>query len=241
MASSDIITGQFVCIEQTPASVGERILGSIIDYTVLILYDIGALLLMEYLSAQLKGITDFIYLAVALLPVMFYSFICELLFNGQSLGKRILGTRVVMADGSSPSAGALLLRWMLIPVDVYLSCLGLLFIICTRKNQRIGDLAAGTMVIKKPDMSRMRLSLSEFGYARRDYHPAYPEAQNLSYGQAEVIRKALEHDTPRNAQHINALAAKVAKHLGVTPKGGGNTDFLRTILHDYQFYALELV
>lgn len=241
MAKPDIITGQFVCIEQTPASVGERIVARLIDYTALTVYCISVGLLIGRMSGAMNELTTLSIVFMVYLPATFYSVICEMLFGGRSLGKYVMGTRVVMADGSMPGVGASLLRWMLIPIDIYFSCLGLLFILCGKKRQRLGDLAAGTMVIRQPDMGKMHLSLREFNYARHSYRPIYPEAQNLSFGQAEVIKKTLDNVYRQGYKHADLLTEKISKTLGITPKESNNVEFLRTLLHDYQFYALELV
>ena len=53
MAESTIITGQFVRISQTPASIGERMLALIIDYFFLFIYVIGLVLLCLILGFTL--------------------------------------------------------------------------------------------------------------------------------------------------------------------------------------------
>jgi uncharacterized RDD family membrane protein YckC len=241
MASSDIITGQFVRISQTPASVGERIVARIIDIVLLVVYLISTATVLVYSQLLNDDITRYLSLLVIYLPAAFYSFLCEMFNHGQSLGKYIMKIRVVQVDGSSPSMGSLLLRWVLILIDIYFNCIGLVFIICTKKHQRLGDLAAGTMVIEIADYRKMHISLDEFYYARRDYKPVYSEAQQLSVGQIDVIKKALYGTQYYNIPQIDALSAKVKKFLGIQPKSTDNVKFLTTILHDYQYYAMELI
>lgn len=146
MAASDIITGQFVRISQTPASIGDRIIARIIDMIVIVLYMLSVSFMLfggtSILSFLSNEITIVIFFA-AYLPAIFYSFLCETFNNGQTLGKRIMKTRVVKADGSTPGMGDFLMRWMLLLVDLHISCIGLIAIICTKRNQRFGDLAAG--------------------------------------------------------------------------------------------------
>ena len=52
MAESTIITGQFVRISQTPASLGERMLALLIDYTFLFIYVVGLSLTLAYLNVH---------------------------------------------------------------------------------------------------------------------------------------------------------------------------------------------
>ena len=242
MATTDIITGRYVSITQTPAGLADRIIGRIIDMVAIVVYLISmTYLILEYISSSLSDVMLFLMLALAVLPVVFYSFLCETFFHGQSLGKRIMKMRVVKADGSTPGVGDFLLRWMLLMIDLHFSCIGILPIICTRRNQRFGDLAAGTIVIKLQEYKKLHVSLDEFGYARRDYRPVYPEAARLSLGQADVISKTLYGSANFNAEQAARLSAKIQTMLGIKPSDGNDVRFLETLLHDYHYYALEMI
>lgn len=246
MATSDIITGQFVRLEQTPASIGDRIIARIIDGTAIGVYTIAMIFLFIYMPPYSIGFNSWgiaAYYIIALLPVFAYTFLCEWLFKGQTLGKYIMKTRVVMADGSRPTVGALLIRWLLEAVDIYFSFVGIIPIIITRRHQRLGDLAAGTMVVREPDAKEMHIPLTEFAYARADYVPTYPNAGKLSLAQADVIADILEqadksHQIDRNK--ITKLSAKVEKVLSLPPQEKP-LSFLRTVLNDYRYYAAQII
>lgn len=244
MAASDIITGQFVRISQTPASIGDRIMARIIDMIVIVLYVLSASFMIFNMPSSLSGLGDKTAIVItfaAYLPAIFYSFLCETFNNGQTFGKRIMKTRVVKAGGSTPGIGDFLMRWMLLLADLHISCIGLIAIICTKKNQRFGDLAAGTLVIKQKEYKKMHISLDEFSYARKDYCPVYPEAARLSSGQIEIIRKALQGSDPHNAQQAARLSKKIQDMLGIKPDDNDDRKFLTTLMHDYQYYVLELI
>jgi hypothetical protein len=161
--------------------------------------------------------------------------------NGQTLGKYVMKLRVVKVDGSSPSIGAYFMRWMTLFIDIYMSCIGIVFILCTGKRQRIGDLAAGTMVIRINNYQQLHVSLDEFRYARQDYQPVYAEAKQLSFGQAEVIRKTLEGNSQHRPEQIGLLSTKTRQFLNIQPKEQSAEQFLTTLLHDYQYFALQLI
>ena len=149
MAESTIITGQFVRISQTPASIGERLLALVIDYSLIViyLYSVTTLIVKLHLSS---GVGTVFFLCLVYLPVLLYSFLCEMFNHGQSFGKRLMNIRVVKSDGSTPSISAYLLRWLLFIIDgPGTGGLGLLVVLLTKNSQRLGDLAAGTMVIKE--------------------------------------------------------------------------------------------
>jgi uncharacterized RDD family membrane protein YckC len=67
---------------------------------------------------------------------------------GKTLGKWVLGLRVVRLDGGTPDPVALLIRNFLRLVDIGLMCVPLVFIAFSPLRQRIGDVAAGTIVIR---------------------------------------------------------------------------------------------
>lgn len=133
------------------------------------------------------------------------------------------------------------MRWLLSTIDVGCGGIGMLFILLTKNSQRLGDLAAGTMVIKLTDIRKIHISLDEFYYAKKDYHPVYEEAKNLSQAQVAVIEKALYSSNGNHENQIETLADKVAKFLKVQPKENSKEKFLATVLHDYNYYLMELV
>ena len=243
MKTSDIVTSQYVSITQTPAGVGERVLARLIDMVILFIYLVTLFRLAPWtwVSDIYDGVVSFILAVLLMVPMMFYSLLCEYFMDGQTLGKRIMRTRVVMVDGAAPTLGAILLRWVFMIIDIYFSCVGIIFIICTRRNQRLGDLAAGTMVIRAPRKDQMHLSLDEFYYASPDYTPVYPEVQRLSLGQADVISRMLNDRTVYSDEQVHRLVLKIEQLLDIRHHESSDTDFLQTLLHDYQYYALQVI
>ena len=241
MAVSDIITGQFVRISQTSAGVGDRIAERVIDMIVIVVYLVSVSFIFGRWISGLGDTFTVVAWLIVVLPAVFYSFLLETFNHGQTLGKMAMKTRVVKADGSTPGVGDYLLRWLLLLVDLHFSCIGLLFIICTRNNRRLGDMAAGTLVIKLSGYKRLHISLDEFDYARRNYRPVYPEAARLSLRQADVISKTLYGSERYNSDQAARLSAKIQGYLSITRRERDDAAFLTTLLHDYQYYALELV
>lgn len=238
---ADITTGNFVCIEQIPASVGDRIVARIIDFVVIGFYAYTATVFLQNTSHFDSDMAQFAFVLIIYLPVLAYSFLAEWLFGGQTLGKYVMRTRVVMADGSSPTMGALLLRYVCEIVDIWTGCLGLVFIIATRRHQRLGDLAAGTMVIRKEDMSRMHISLSEFDYARRGFKPTYDDATRLSPRQADIVRRAVAPEAKTSQERLAGLAENVKRvlQLPADTNCGDDLKFLRTVLNDYMYMTAK--
>lgn len=239
MAESTIITGQFVRISQTPASIGERFLALVIDYFLITLYIYSTVALLMGFRLS-SGFQSFFLLCIIYLPILGYSFLCETFNHGQSFGKKLMNIRVVKVDGSTPSVSSYLLRWLLFIIDGPLtSGLGLFVVLLTKNNQRLGDLAAGTMVIKEKNYRKIHVSLDEFDYLTKNYHPVYPQSADLSLEQVNVITRTLESGTKDRTRRVAALAKKVQSLLSITPRDGNQEKFLQTVLRDYQYYALE--
>ncbi|WP_071147149.1 RDD family protein [Bacteroides ihuae] len=239
MSESNILTGQFVRIDQAPASAGERILARSIDIILLIIYILATVTFLDSVKGSISN-TNTLLLFVLYLPVLCYSLLCEVFNQGQSAGKCILGIRVVKVDGTTPTVSSYLLRWLLFLIDAPLTGgLGLLVILLTKNKQRIGDLAAGTMVIKEQNYKKIQVSLDEFNYLREDYHPTYLQAADLSLEQINVIAKALDSKNRNKESHIALLASKLRSMLSINTTIKNDEHFLQTIMRDYQYYAME--
>ncbi|MDR0845560.1 MAG: RDD family protein [Tannerella sp.] len=241
MADSTIITNQYVQIDQTPASVGDRILGRLIDYILIVIYCVAISVIMG-LYAKYAPYSDFTVVYIFfLLPAMFYSLIWEIFNQGQTPGKRLLGIRVVMKDGTTPGMGAYLLRWLFLLVDVFVSYgLGTLAILLSKNNQRFGDMAAGTLVIKEKDFHKINVTLDEFKHLGTDYYPLFPQAENLSLEQVNLINQTLFRYDNERPRRIRELAEQVRTFLKINP-AVNDEHFLQTITRDFQYYALEEV
>ena len=235
MAESSIITGQYVRIQPTVASVGDRIFAQLIDWGVLLAYI--ALLTWFVVETNISG---WVVATLYLFPLLFYTLICEVLNQGQTLGKMVLNIRVVKMDGSMPTLGAYLMRWMLWLIDgPATSFVGLVAMILNRNNQRLGDMAAGTVVIKKQKYKKIQISLDEYDYLSKNYTPRYPQASDLSLEQIEIITRAIGTQRDGFDLRLNQLAKKVQQKFNIERKEANDLAFLQRVVRDYQYYALE--
>jgi uncharacterized RDD family membrane protein YckC len=97
-----------------------------------------------------EALTTIAYFAVTSL----YGILTEWLWRGQTVGKRVLGLRVVDLHGGRLDPSQVVVRNLLRPVDAlpafYL--LGAVVSLCSSRMQRLGDLAAGTVVVRRQDL-----------------------------------------------------------------------------------------
>ena len=129
------------------AAVLDFLLASLIAFTAnVILSEAGAF--GEASFAVVAGLT----LIVALVLIWAYFILLEWLWNGQTIGKRVYRLRVINEDGSPAQFTAVLIRNLLRLVDFLpaLYGVGVLAIVLSSKSQRLGDLAAGTYVVRAP-------------------------------------------------------------------------------------------
>lgn len=229
-----IQTSQNVELEYEPASIGDRILATILDRLVYI----GWVLLWILIYSLLKLSGDmsvFIVILTIALPVMLYPILTEYFLNGQTLGKRAMNIRVVLLNGNQPTLGAYILRWLLILVDTELltPLVAIITIAANGKGQRVGDIAAGTTVIK----TTKRVTLNQVTYQAlpEDYQVTYSEASQLNDRDIETIRQVLRN---RNDELIERTSEKVSGVLGITNVADPRT-FLLTIINDYAHLAAK--
>lgn len=228
-----IQTTQNVTIEHDKAGVGNRVLAFMVDIAIIILYSLA----VGY-SFQLFGSFDQTWINILFyFPVFFYDLYMEILNNGQSVGKMALGLRVVRLDGSSPTIGGYILRWILRPIDVMLS--GSVAIICialTENGQRLGDLAAGTTVVKLRKTEKVsRLQLVE--KMEEDYQPQFPEVKALTDQEVNLIKDCLRMQADHtNSKPVYLMTEKVKEKLNIE-SDLRPTQFLYTILRDHTYYT----
>jgi uncharacterized RDD family membrane protein YckC len=235
-----ISTTQNIDLEHSLASVGERIVAHIIDYCLFLGYYLIVLLIF---SVNLfRPVVEYIYILAAL-PILFYDLVCELAFNGQNAGKRAMKLKVVMADGSQPSFLAYFIRWIFRIVDNVLLFGGIstTVIIINGRSQRIGDLAAGTTVVRLK--KKQNLESLMFPALPPNYQPAFPESINLTEKEYKIIKEVLEfrYKTGLTDPAYNLMVqtkTKLEQKLAISTDMN-NQEFLKALINDYIYYNRE--
>ncbi len=242
MKTIEINTTQNVAVEYPLATLGNRFVGQLID---VIVCSIFLYLFYWFVLVNLDiGLGSmFIRMFLWLFPILFYSFyflLTEAIFKGQSVGKMAVGIRVVRIDGAAPSWGDLVLRSLLLWVDAIFSgfIIGGLLISSTDRRQRLGDMAAATVVILAAKNSQ-GVSLEHILriHTTENYTPIYPQVRDLSEEDMLSIRAAiLRQQQFRNVAHIEAiddLVIRLKNILNITENIGDKTNFLKTLIRDY--------
>jgi uncharacterized RDD family membrane protein YckC len=139
-----------LALEYTLAGVGSRFIAELVDL-VLRLLVLGALIGVLAI-AGVRGTALVIVLIVgAFLALFTYDIAFEVWGGGRTPGKRWNGLRVLMASGQPVSFGASAVRNVLRIIDMWATAMiaGIVSIVLTKRAQRLGDLAGGTIVVRE--------------------------------------------------------------------------------------------
>ncbi|WP_372753150.1 RDD family protein [Mariniflexile sp.] len=241
MSNLAINTAQNVNLDYKLIGLGERFVAFLIDGLILLTY----ITLMENLVdfSELFSTDDWTrrgILALLMLPAFFYSVLSHIIFGGQTIGKMILRIKVVRLDGSPTQWYNLLVRWMLRIVDIWMffASIGVLSILLSDYKQRVGDAAAGTVVISVKKKHKITSTILEDLEA--DYEPVFNNVTLLTDKDVRIIKEAFTLSKKnKDYKTLTLLRNKVASVLNVE-SNLYDIEFLNTVLKDYNYYTQNM-
>ncbi len=234
MSDVGIFTAQNISIDFRTAGLGDRIAAFLIDGFVMLAY----VLLMAFLLNTIPALAFSEWVVFLLyMPLFFYHLLFEYLMNGQTPGKKQMKIRVLQQEGSPATLGSYLLRWILSPIDYFFSGgIAMISIIMTKKSQRLGDLAAGTIVVKEKELAAYNKQF--FHRPTSDNHEVnFPAVKHrIEQKDIDVIREALR---VRVDNQVSAPAEKIReiieKKLDVKTDLS-TVDFLHKVIKDFNHF-----
>jgi uncharacterized RDD family membrane protein YckC len=226
-----LATPEGVELELSLAGAGSRLIAGAIDLIaqgVLVVALLIGLLALGALGLALFSITSFLVLFA-------YDVLFEVLGGGQTPGKRISGLRVVRSDGSPVDLRASAVRNIarLIDGPPFSYMPTLIGILVTKKNQRPGDLAGDTVVIRTTRTRRRRRARSPQP-SRIAAAPADWDVSGITPAELAVVRRFVERRDTLAPDPRASLALRLAD--GLRPRVVGAAadspaeDFLETLL-----------
>jgi hypothetical protein len=183
--------------------------------------------------------------------------------NGQSIGKKLLGIKVVNENGGRPGISQFLIRWLirtsdyiyvaiiftssylldktsiLIVVAIYapLTIIDIVLIVSTKKSQRMGDILAHTILVRTK--SRGSMEETVFMEVADNYVPAFPQIMRLSDKDINAIKNILDTSRKKGDFKLAAMASeKIKAHLNIN-SSLSPFDFLDTLLKDYNYLSVK--
>ena len=229
-----ISTAHHVDIDYTPAGIFDRILATLIDGA----FQFGLLLLGFMLIDFLDPVDSPTWFFVILMVIIAsYHLFCEAVFNGRSLGKYAMRIQVVKLNGKKLTFWDCMLRWVFRLVDISISsgAVALISIIASKRMQRLGDMAAGTTVIKLGKEVSLK-QISEFE-APEDYQVVFQQAALLSDKDIKIIKDVLREVLKNNNYALLAPLSKKIKEVTGIETSMIPLEFVETILKDHSRLA----
>jgi uncharacterized RDD family membrane protein YckC len=260
MGIIQIATAFNIDLEFEIAEFHKRLMAYLIDFGLLLifLYSMKYVLYDELLLSLEQNVgLDILTIS---LPMLLYSLLTELWLNGQTIGKKIMAIRVISLEGGEPTFGQFLLRWVtkfyewpfffgyiffsndnVLAYSFITGLFGIAVVIVisvSNKNQRLGDMAAGTVVVN----ARSALTLADTVFMqidKTDYKVMFPEVMRLSDRDINTIKGVLTQAGKRNNYDMcNRVSMKVKEVLNI--HSDMHVDqFLEKLLADYNYLATK--
>ena len=230
MQTVRVRTTQNVFIDYPTASIGDRILAHLVDRLILILYSIAIVAVLSDSDIE----EWYLWLILLGFPWLFFNLAFEIFMNGQSPGKHVMKIKVVRLDGTPPTIGDYLLRWIFSFVDFYIlsGAIAVVIIAMGGKGQRLGDIVAGTAVVKLAEQQEVSAK-DIFVTTDEEHVPTFSQVSQLSSNDIELIQRALEVNRDQgNIQPVMILTEKIKSMLAIQ-SDMPPVKFLYTIIKDY--------
>lgn len=237
----ELETPDRVAVRLELAGIGARALAWLADAlcillvwaTALILYSFSGELLRDYQA--LSAVGQVLAVASVFLAGWGWDVAWELLADGRTPGKRLAGIRVVRADGGPPGFSESLLRNLLRAVELPLGYApAILAVTLGRRRQRLGDVVAGTLVVRQGgyDLSRYETPAADargrFPRLRGRTPAALGEGGFERLG--DFLRRRASFDPRARARLAVRLANALAARAGVeAPSAAEAEAFLEAV------------
>jgi uncharacterized membrane protein SpoIIM required for sporulation/uncharacterized RDD family membrane protein YckC len=233
----EVETPELVVLSYTVAGVGSRVYAALADAVVGLVLLIVLLIALTAIapSSLMEGLTSSWFLAALILlqfvAVWGYYVFCEALFDGQTLGKRSQRLRVVRDGGYSITLGASAVRNLVRIVDMQpavLYLVGMVSMLVSRSGKRLGDIAAGTIVVKEDLVAAPPLVGPEPPVSAPDDPAAMALHALLSDAEFAVLERFVQRRADLDPERMAAIASQLVARFGPALAGiDGATDAAR--------------
>jgi uncharacterized RDD family membrane protein YckC len=226
-----IATPEGVEVELTLAGIGSRFIAGAVDFTI----QLAVIISLALITRPAGDAGGAIFTSAAFAMIFFYDVLFEVLARGRTPGKRLNGVRVVRTGGRPITLARSAVRNILRLIDILpgFYAVGMTSIFVTSQNQRVGDLAAGTYVVRYRHGDRRQML--ESGLIEIDPGPAASwDVTAVSQEDVATVRAFLERRFDLEDRHRAAIAGELASRLrsrvGGAPQDIGNEAFLELLV-----------
>lgn len=156
--ADELVSGEAVALDLPSAGVGLRAVSGLIDVTATLISFVAVTFLYSLAAARTgEALLHVAVVGAAITALLVIPTTVETWTRGRSLGKWAMGLRIVRDDGGTITAQHAFTRALVAVVEIYaLSGAPALFsILLNRRGKRLGDLAAGTYVVRERSTLRL--------------------------------------------------------------------------------------
>lgn len=250
MNTIEFESAHHVKVEYELASTIQRIAASMIDVVTFIIYFVimSMILGLSNMFAD-YGSELFVKLLLIKIPWIFYNPAIEYFTHGQSLGKYVMGIRVVTINGERPGLREVFTRWIFkgdflwISADILIllwcgfGVIGAVFSGTSERRQRLGDTMAGTIVIRNKTSVQYKLSDILAIKSIDEHEPTYPMVTRFTDEDMLLIKNTIQrvqkHPNEETKRFAIELADEAARLIGLPETPAKRMAFLQTLLQDY--------
>ncbi len=238
-----VVTPEAVVLEFETASIGSRALGQAIDVGVRLGLLYGLAIVASLAGVALGSTAVVVIMIVGIFLLLFgYPAVFEAKWQGRTIGKRAMGLRVVTVEGAPVAFRHAAIRSMVAVVDFFIPPLGVVAtcsVLLTPRSQRLGDLFAGTIVLRERTGAAFPVPVSFPPLPGYEAYARSLDVGGISPEQYGVIRSFLLRVmqlSPEARAHIGTkLANAVALSMHHTPPPGVTAEaFLVSVAAAYQ-------
>lgn len=244
-AGDDLVTGEGVAVEVPAASVAARMASGAIDVVATLVLLVGGFFVLAWmLGGASEAMVGIVSIGWSSLVLLVLPAVVETFTRGRSLGKLALGLRVVRDDGGPITGRYAIVRTLIAFVEVYLlfGVPALIAAMVHPRAKRLGDMAAGTMVVTQ----RAALRLT----APPEVHPALhhwavtADITALPSGLTVAVRQFLSRApslSPESRQRLGVdLLRTTLPHVSPAPPAGFHPEIvLATVVAERRRRDLE--
>lgn len=206
-----LVTPEAVPLQLEVAGIGSRLIGAFVDALIQ-----TAILIAGFVAGSLSPVLGegfgLVVAGIAFFTLVVYAYhgVFEGLWDGRTPGKSVAGIRVVSGRGQPATWGQIVIRSIFRLIDM--SPVGVISIIVTRRSQRLGDLAAGTIVIREhrqPAPAALQLAPDD----RRDELARSLDTSAVTEREYSLVRDFLRRRATLSSEARSRLAAQLCGSL----------------------------
>lgn len=240
-----IKTPEFVALKFNLAGLGSRAGAMIIDQTLLMIVNIILVLIFTFsMNITIHFGSPSFLLAIAIVILFIirwgYFFVCEYFFGGKTIGKRIIGIRVIQENGHSITILSSFIRNLLRIVDMLPTgyFIGIILVFFHSQHKRLGDIIAGTIVVHEREVKKkespIEKAVEKRGLTKESLSVSDLEIRSLGAKEWKLLKvyseRILQLDVIESTKLTKKVASILLPKINMSPENKTTPELENTLL-----------